>query len=365
MNPIKLEHIEHRGNRVILMRFAYDTKMISVAKSINARWSQSLKAWYLPDTDNNINNINRVFSLNYNRKSEPNSPKEKKISNIKLDRTKVLDTYCDVLIRQRYSSNTLKVYKNFFKDFLQYFPEQHPEDIKEEKIYAYLDHLVKRRKLSESSQNQAINAIKFYFEHILKQERKTYYIERPRTSKPLPNVLSENQVMRIIENTNNIKHRCIVSLQYSAGLRRGELINLRKQDILFEKRLIFIRGGKGKKDRTTILAEYMVNLLEKYINIYHPNYWLFEGPDRKQYSPSSVNVVIKQAAKKAGINQNVSSHMLRHSFATHLLEQGTDLRYIQELLGHSRSSTTEIYTHVSTKSLAKIKSPIDELFKHK
>lgn len=169
----------------------------------------------------------------------------------------------------------------------------------------------------------------------------------------------------MIQFTDNLKHKLIICLLYSSGLRKGELLSLRKEDILLDKSLIFVRGGKGKKDRTTVLSDHLKQLLKIYLQEYKPNYWLIEGVGRNKYSPSSVGRVISKAAQNAKIERVVTAHMLRHSFATHLLEQGLDLRYIQQLLGHGSSKTTEIYTHVSSKSLAKIKSPLDTFLKDK
>ena len=155
----------------------------------------------------------------------------------------------------------------------------------------------------------------------------------------------------------------IIGFIYSAGLRRSELINLRKQDIYLEKKMIIIRAGKGKKDRTSVLSDALANDLPVYLEMHKLNYWLFEGVNRKQYSATSIARILDKASRKAGIEKKVTPHMLRHSFATHLLEQGTDIRYIQIILGHESSKTTEIYTHVSKKSLANIKSPLDVILK--
>lgn len=171
--------------------------------------------------------------------------------------------------------------------------------------------------------------------------------------------MTEIEVLRMIQVTDNVKHKTILCVLYSAGLRKGELLNLRKQDIFFDKNLIFVRGGKGKKDRTTVLSENLKKLLTIYLRDYKPNYWLLESATRSRYGASSVAKIVKRAAKLAGIERTITPHMLRHSFATHLLEQGLDLRYIQQLLGHGSSKTTEVYTHVTTKSLSKIKSPLD------
>jgi site-specific recombinase XerD len=190
-------------------------------------------------------------------------------------------------------------------------------------------------------------------------ERKYYEIDRPRKEKKLPKVLSEKEVLDILNATTNIKHKSILATLYSSGLRIGELLNLRIADISYDKSLIFVRGGKGNKDRTTILSDSIAIVLKQYINQYHPKYWLFEGIAHKQYSAGSIRQLLKRAAKNAGILQNVTPHMLRHSFATHLLEQGVDIRYIQTLLGHNSPKTTAIYAFVSDKSLRKIKSPLD------
>jgi site-specific recombinase XerD len=192
---------------------------------------------------------------------------------------------------------------------------------------------------------------------------KQYYsLHRPKKEHKLPKVLSKNEVKRIFDSCNNIKHRCILMLIYSSGLRRSELIDLEISDIDSERMVVNIKGAKGKKDRISLLSENTLNLLREYYKSYKPKVHLFEGLKGCKYSPTSVANILKKSAQKAGIIKNVTPHMLRHSFATHLLEQGTDLRYIQELLGHNSSKTTEIYTHVSKKAIDKIRNPIDDFF---
>ena len=204
-----------------------------------------------------------------------------------------------------------------------------------------------------------INAIKFYYEVVKEMPNRFYSVERPRKEFKLPKVISKEEVKRIIANTNNIKHKCIVSLLYSAGLRRGELLNLKMEDIDSKRMLIRVNSGKGNKDRFTLLSENVLNDLRTYYLKHKPQKWLFEGLKGLQYSAGSVKEIINNAAIKAGIKKDVSPHMLRHSFATHLLENGTDLRYIQTLLGHSSSKTTEIYTHIAVSSFNLIKNPLD------
>ena len=186
-----------------------------------------------------------------------------------------------------------------------------------------------------------------------------YAIERPIKKETLPEVIGKEAIVKMIHHTPNIKHRCLISLLYSAGLRRSELLNLKISDIDSERMVIKVRGSKGNKDRLTLLGEQMLADLRKYYKTYLPNEYLFEGEKKGQYSATSVMKIVRRAAKKAKIIQRVTPHMLRHSFATHLLEDGTDLRYVQALLGHNSSKTTEIDTHVAVKSIRKIKNLLD------
>ena len=354
----------HRSNNVLVLKFKYNDELISLAKSIGCKWSSSNKGWYIYHSKENIRLINNAFKDKTNidfSKVKSILPKEDK----KSVSVKIPKEYLDLLIRRRYSENTIKVYSSLFKEFIQFYSKIKPEDITEDEIRKYQDYLVKKRKISISTQNQAINAIKFYYEKVLGKEKGEYYIERPIKEKKLPEIISERELLQILRVTDNIKHKSIITVLYSSGVRRGELINLRIKDVDFDKKIIFVRAGKGKKDRTTILADHAALVLNKYLKLYKPNYWLFEGIKRKQYSAASVGSLVKKASIKARLNKIVRPHMLRHSFATHMLEQGVDLRYIQTLLGHGSPKTTQIYTRVTSYSLAKIKSPFDVIFESK
>ncbi len=275
---------------------------------------------------------------------------------------KVLQQYKDLLLQKRYSQNTQDVYYSYFKDFCVNFQKEKLEDITTDKINTYLLDLIQSKNISISQQNQRINAIKFYYEKVLGRKKEYYELHRPRKENKLPKVLSKNEVKRIFDVTKNIKHKCILMLLYSAGLRRSELLNLLPADIDSERMVIHINGAKGKKDRISLLSDNLLQLLRQYYKEYRPKEYLFEGQKGGMYSPSSVANILKKSVYKAGIKKTVTPHMLRHSFATHLLEQGTDLRYIQELLGHNSSKTTEIYTHVSKSAIEKIINPIDDFF---
>jgi len=251
--------------------------------------------------------------------------------------------------------------KKNFEDFINYFSDRELPDIAPDEINRYLLELIESKNISASQQNQRINAIKFYYEKVLGREKQYFAIERPNKEFRLPDVLSKTEIKSIFENTTNLKHKCILEVIYSAGLRRSEVLNLKPEDIDSKRMRIKVRGGKGKKDRYSLLSEGVLKDLRDYFKAYKPKVWLFEGQSGGQYSATSVVKLLKKYALKAGIKKRVHIHMLRHSFATHLLEQGTNLRIIQDLLGHEDIKTTEIYTHISSAEIDKVINPIDEI----
>ena len=261
----------------------------------------------------------------------------------------------------RYSPQTINTYLSATKKFFQYFASKHPIDIDTKDIERYQHYLASERKVSNSYLNQVVNAVRYYYKEVLGDAHRVKFIERPRGERKLPKVLSEEKVTALLNAVDNLKHKCILMLIYSAGLRLGELLALERTDIIPERKQVLVRGGKGCKDRVTLLSDRILALLTEYLQVYTPRTYLFESPEGGMYSATSVQMVFKRAKKKAGITAPATVHTLRHSFATHLLENGTDLRYIQTLLGHASSKTTEIYTHVSTKAIGKIRSPLDNL----
>lgn len=228
-------------------------------------------------------------------------------------------------------------------------------------IIEFLRYLVNERRVSTSYQNQSINAIKFYYERVCGGSRKIYLIDRPREETYLPEVLSEEEVKAILDATENLKHKALLMTIYSAGLRVSEATNLKIKDIDSQRMQIRVEQGKGKKDRYTLLGKKTLEILRKYVKEYKPLNFLFEGTKGESYSPRSIQMILKNSVRKVGISKHVSVHTLRHSFATHLLEAGTDLRYIQSLLGHESSKTTEIYTHITKKGFDQIINPLDRL----
>ena len=366
---IILQKGKHNENEVIFIRFDFDIELKNKIKSINgSQYSLSNKVWYLPI---DIFNLNSFFSymqayayIDYSAIKEENTLRTTvdKVTKEVKRKVDLPQAYVNFLDQKRYSTSTKSTYTNYFADFIRYFYQRKLESISVDEINAYILELIREKSISISQQNQRINAIKFYYEKILGRGNTYFSILRPKKRKTLPDVITENELKEMLSSTPNLKHKIIIGILYSSGIRRAELINLRKQDIISDKNMIFVRGGKGKKDRKTILSNYIKKMIQDYYDEYKPNYWFIEGQNRKHYSETSVNNVVKQAGIKAKVSRKVTPHVLRHTFATHLLENGVDLRYIQELLGHSSSKTTEIYTHVSKKSLANISSPLDHIF---
>jgi integrase/recombinase XerD len=263
---------------------------------------------------------------------------------------------------RRYSENTVHTYTNALSVFLNFYNNKAICEISNDDLIKFNNEFILANKFSASYQNQVINAIKLFFRIVELKMMRPELIYRPKSPKLLPNVLSKEEVKAILNTPSNIKHKAMLSLIYSCGLRRSELINLKLTDIDSKRGLVIIRQSKGRKDRVAPLSDKILELLRTYYNSYKPTYWLFEGQDKKsQYDENSLSSVLKQTLEKCKINKPVSLHWLRHSYATHLLENGTDLRYIQEILGHSSSRTTEIYTHVSNHNIQRITSPFDNL----
>jgi len=265
------------------------------------------------------------------------------------------------LMLKRYSHRMIKSYKNCFRRFIRHYDDAKPSHLTRAQIDAYIVHLIKTKNITESHQNQILSAIKMFYAVTIPQEEKVKYLIRPKKSMKIPHVLTEAEVVRLFKATDNLKHQCILMLIYSGGLRLGELIQLRLADLQPANQRLFVYGGKGKKDRCTLLSPKVWSRLQHYLEVYMPVEWVFEGQAGGQYSPRSVQEIFVRAKRKSSINSYATVHTLRHSFATHLLEKGVDLRYIQELLGHESSKTTEIYTHITKKSWDKIKSPLDDL----
>jgi site-specific recombinase XerD len=262
---------------------------------------------------------------------------------------------------KRYSQNTQKTYASVLGKFITYFKATPFQSVTDQQIRNYMIHLVEQQQCSDAYQRQSINALKLFYKAVYARDLSDLAVTAPRRQKKLPVVMSEEEVVQLLSQVINLKHKAMLYCIYSAGLRRNELIELKITDIDSQRDCIMVRGAKGNKDRVTLLSGKCLKILREYYRQYRPKEYLFEGAKEGKYSATSLRKIFDRALISSGIQKKATLHTLRHSFATHLLERGTDLRYIQALLGHSNSKTTEIYTHVTTKGLAGIRSPLDEI----
>jgi integrase/recombinase XerD len=372
---IKVTEMVHKGKARLKLSFEYNASIQEVLRGISgAHWSRSNRCWHLPYQKDTLMHLIEALrhlaqldispEIRFQENGKHVHLHEVKATEkrpLGLDQIRQLELFRSTMRSKRYSHNTILVYTDALKSFFSFYPDRQFDSLCEEDVIRFNTDFILANNYSFSFQNQVINALKMYFRDVRKIHIEPDVLHRPKSPKPLPNVLSKEEVKRILEAPSNVKHRTMLILIYSCGLRRSELLNLQKQDIDSNRMIVIIRRGKGAKDRIVPLSSKVLALLREYYKMFRPKKWLFEGQYGGQYSEKSLTSVLKLAVEKAGISKPVSLHWLRHSFATHLLEKGTDLRYIQELLGHNSSKTTEIYTHVSTKSLQKIQSPFDDL----
>lgn len=334
---------EYKQNRFSL-KVSYNQEVIKELKLINGYyWHSDQRCWSFPGTQSNLN---RVLEIAYIHESKEKNEFINYHLKLFLNELKLL----------KYSKSTIKNYLSCIKEFLS--TEYYTQDIYELKVKSFLLY-----KLDSDSSASSINlylcALKLYGSKILNSEIGDH-IERPSKDKKLPIVLSRKDVARIFKYTYNIKHRTILMLIYSAGLRVSEAASIKLNDFDFNRNSIHLKNGKGRKDRITLLSDNFKIILKQYMKEYNPKSWLFDGQEPGSHiSIRTIQKIFEAAVTRAGITKDVSIHSLRHSFATHLLENGTDVRYIQELLGHANTKTTMIYTKVSNNAIRKIKSPLD------
>ncbi|MEJ7693032.1 site-specific integrase [Daejeonella sp.] len=338
--------IRNRGHNRIAVEFEKTELLVRRFKKLkDAKWSDELGVWHLPDTQENRTRF----------KVETDKDKLQ-------GKREHIDSFLLWLRSRRYAESTINTYINALKTFLTFYHNKTIGEITNNDVILFNNNFLLKNELSSSYQNQVVNAIKLFFNTQSDVRINVNLIHRPKKEKLLPNVLSKDEIKAILNAPRNIKHKAMLCLIYSCGLRRSELLNLKPQHIDSKRKLVLVKQSKGKKDRIVPLSEKIIIQLQQYYRLYRPRVWLFEGQNAgDQYSEKSLSSVLNQAVLKVKIQKPVTLHWLRHSYATHLLESGTDLRYIQEILGHSSSKTTEIYTHVSTKSIQNIKSPFDDL----
>jgi len=272
-----------------------------------------------------------------------------------------LSAYLETLILMNYNESTIKTYQQHFQLFLSYFENTDPEEIDFDEVRQYILYLIKKKKYSVSSQNNAINSIKFYYTHVLHQEIDDYYLTRPKREKRLPQILNEQEVSRILKCITDLRAKCMIFLIYSAGLTPSEVIFIKIEDIDSDKMRIFISSARNNKDRFVILSKKVLILLREYFKQYKPKEWLFESYASKQFSKRTLQKIFQNAVMESNIKKRATLTILKNSFAVHLIEKGVDIRYIQQMLGHKHSKTTMKYLRVSKKDLSAIISPLDSL----
>lgn len=278
-----------------------------------------------------------------------------------MNKQELVEKFNKQLKIEDYSIQTIRNYSSAINLFLEYIKNIKIKQVANREIENYLYYCKSEKKYSYSSMKQVVAAIGYLYKKVLKKPVPEALDVKFRRPQALPSVLSLGEINKIINSTKNLKHKTILMLIYSAGLRLNELLELKIADIDSGAMRIHIKSGKGKKDRYVMLSENLLKMLREYYKVCKPKKFIFEGQKGGRYSPKSVQSIFKRAVLKAGIKKKVTVHSLRHSFATHLLEEGTDIRYIQELLGHKKLETTQIYTRVSSYSINKIKSPADKL----
>ncbi len=390
MQPILLKPLLHRGAEQIGICFAPAKVLNALIKKVpSVKWSQTHKCWYKPLNNESYHELckvlNGVAPLDINLLKDYLEKKKKHASTLvsspKKDLAKplaalpawklskenlvALEKFVEQLKLKAYSVSTIRTYRNEFLQLLKILKNKYVADLTVDDIKRYMVFAMEKQGISENTAHSRLNALKFYFEQVLGREK--FFLEIPRPKKPmlLPKVLGEEELSKLFRALKNIKHKAMLFTAYSAGLRVSEVVNLKLKDIDSDRMQIFIEKAKGKKDRYVGLSPVLLDILRSYIKHYKPKpaIYLFESESSFTAYPTRTAQRIFQLLKeKAGIKKEVGIHSLRHSFATHLLEKGTKIHYIKELLGHFNIKTTERYLHVSKKQLVNIISPLDDLW---
>ena len=351
--PFEIILGKHRDKNVIFFKITNDIPFLTEIKNcVGRNWSNTHKMWYLP----NNSEYRKRFNL-------PETPVIGKLVLSKIsDQNKgEIQKLVNQLQLFGYSPNTIRTYIQDFAQYLYFLQDKPATNCTLTEVQNYLLHCINILKYAENTLHSRINGIKFYYEKVLLQPQLLLELPRPKKQLILPKALHLSEVKSLLNHTENLKHNTILKLIYGMGLRVSEIINLKIEHIDSKAMRVFIVRGKGKKDRYVNLPESILPQLRDYYKTYKPKEYLFEGQYGGAYSVRSIQQIFSIAAKKANILKKVGVHSLRHSFATHLLENGTDIRFIQDLLGHSNIKTTLVYTQVTDNSLRKIVSPLDFL----
>ena len=365
---ITLASFMHHNQKCISLSFAYSFKVKQYIKNGHGvKWSNTFRCFYVLDKGSNrallVGYLKaggytvKTTSITHKQLASKYAPKPK--DDLSQEKQLVYSEFISFLKGKRYSESTLKVYGHFVYCFLKHTDNKPLELLDENDVRLFIETSVGILNYAVSTHRQMVSALKHFAYFYPACAINTEAIFMPRKDRKLPEILSIQEVLSLIEVTKNIKHKTIIAMLYGSGLRIGELLHLQLKDFDFDRDQLHIRNAKGRKDRYATIAKSLHPLLKSYYTSYKPTVYFIENPNGGLYSAGSVRSFLKKSCRAAGINKKVTPHTLRHSYATHLLEQGTDIRYIQELLGHSKPETTMIYTHVTQKSLRDIKSPLD------
>jgi integrase/recombinase XerD len=359
MESVKLSKKQHRGGDKLFLEFEKNHDFIKELKSIGGRWSQTHNQWYLEGKNSKYEALKTLCKGRF----VLDTPPLIKTQNISSE----FQTEYEKAIRHMRISgkakSTIETYGSIISHFQQ-FTKKPAAQITHEDVEQFQHEFLIKKRYAVSTQRQFKAAIAVFFDANEAPNIKLDAIVTPQKQLILPKVLSQEEVLAMIQVTSNLKHKTILCTLYSCGLRRNELIELQLEDLFFDRKLILVKQAKGRKDRVVVLGRVLHDILKNYIAIYKPKEYVFNGATSLRYTGSSVGRVVTIASQKAKINRKVTPHMLRHSFATHMMEDGVNLRYIQELLGHSKPETTQIYTRVTRKHLLDQKNPLDELVKN-
>lgn len=364
MITITLRRISHRGEACILLLFPYNkTLKYYIQWMLYGTYSQTHRGFYIKeDTRMSIQElIAKLQGLGHLIKLDGNFGNTFRSTPVTKEKLVAIENYKAYLTGLRLSESTIRVYSGFVQDFLGFTEEKPLKELSNDDVRLFVEMIIPRKNYTISTHRQLISGIKHlaYFYPACNIDAET--LPRPSKSKKLPIVLSQEEVVDLLRATRNLKHRAIIGLIYSSGLRIGELLHLELRDIEIDRKQLFIRNAKGRKDRYVVLAESVIPLLRNYVISYRPERYFVEGAKGGKYTASSIRKFLKQSCRRANIQKNITPHSLRHSYATHLMENGVGIRHIQELLGHSRPETTMIYTHVAKKDLLDIRSPLDTI----
>jgi integrase/recombinase XerD len=373
--PVNFTVRENENLLVIKFKGRYEKEWIKELYSYGkARFDNTRFEWHLTWSKLTCDSLADYFSqkgievtvsrkvlpvaLAEQRKAEGDKIRGRTLMPEAIDALRVMKEY---LADTRYSARTSQSYLPQLELFFKYYHHKSPDRITTKDITTFIHDFIIELGYSASYQNQVVSAIKTYFDITGHRKVDTKELERPRRGRALPKVFSKEEIMRILNALRNTKHKLILWVVYSCGLRRSEVTNIRLSDLDRSRKIVHIKEGKGQMDRIVPVSDKVWARIDEYLESYAPKVWLFEGADKKKYSVESVYQIFKAALRKAGINRDVGIHSLRHSYATHLHESGLDIRYIQELLGHKSTKTTEIYTHVSRRNLITVRSPIEDM----